>query len=127
MIRNDRRSSNAQPSSRRGYTGPSSPPPGRSSTSTGSCRPTSRLPTIADADREDQQRRLPALAERQPLSALRVDAAGHATRPPARYTEATLVKELEDREIGRPSTYASIIGTILDRGYVFSKGTALVP
>ena len=49
------------------------------------------------------------------------------TRPPARYTEASLVKELEDREIGRPSTYASIIGTILDRGYVFKKGTALVP
>ena len=48
------------------------------------------------------------LAERQPLSALRVDAAEHATRPPARYTEASLVKELEDREIGRPSTYASI-------------------
>src|SRR5208283_794780 len=49
------------------------------------------------------------------------------TRPPARYTEASLVKELEDREIGRPSTYATIIGTILDRGYVFKKGTALVP
>jgi len=78
-------------------------------------------------DTDDQERRLPALAERQPLSALRVGAAEHATRPPARYTEASLVKELEDREIGRPSTYASIIGTILDRGYVFKKGTALVP
>ena len=78
-------------------------------------------------DTDDQERRLPVLAERQPLSALRVDAAEHATRPPARYTEASLVKELEDREIGRPSTYASIIGTILDRGYVFKKGTALVP
>ncbi len=81
----------------------------------------------AAADTDDQERRLPTLAERQPLSALRVDAAEHATRPPARYTEASLVKELEDREIGRPSTYASIIGTILDRGYVFKKGTALVP
>ena len=78
-------------------------------------------------DTDDQERRLPVLAERQPLSAQRVDAAEHATRPPARYTEASLVKELEDREIGRPSTYASIIGTILDRGYVFKKGTALVP
>jgi DNA topoisomerase I len=78
-------------------------------------------------DTDDQERRLPVLAERQPLSTLRVDAAEHATRPPARYTEASLVKELEDREIGRPSTYASIIGTILDRGYVFKKGTALVP
>jgi DNA topoisomerase I len=54
-------------------------------------------------------------------------AAGHETKPPARYTEATLVKELEEREIGRPSTYASIIGTILNRGYVYKKGTALVP
>jgi DNA topoisomerase-1 len=79
------------------------------------------------ADRDDQERRLPALAERQPLNALRIDPAEHATKPPARYTEASLVKELEDREIGRPSTYASIIGTILDRGYVFKKGTALVP
>ena len=52
---------------------------------------------------------------------------GHETKPPARYTEATLIKELEDREIGRPSTYASIIGTILNRGYVYKKGTALVP
>ena len=79
------------------------------------------------ADRDDQERRLPALAERQALNALRVDPAEHSTKPPARYTEASLVKELEDREIGRPSTYASIIGTILDRGYVFKKGTALVP
>jgi DNA topoisomerase-1 len=81
----------------------------------------------AAIDRDDQERRLPALAERQALRALRVGEAEHATRPPARYTEASLVKELEDREIGRPSTYASIIGTILDRGYVFKKGTALVP
>ncbi|MGD0705885.1 MAG: type I DNA topoisomerase [Trebonia sp.] len=78
-------------------------------------------------DRDDQERRLPPLAESDPLSALRINAADHATRPPARYTEASLIKELEDREIGRPSTYASIIGTILDRGYVFKKGTALVP
>jgi DNA topoisomerase-1 len=79
------------------------------------------------ADRDDQERRLPSLAERQALSALRIDPSEHSTKPPARYTEASLVKELEDREIGRPSTYASIIGTILDRGYVFKKGTALVP
>ena len=61
------------------------------------------------------------------LDVLRLAPAEHATRPPARYTEASLVKELEDREIGRPSTYATILGTILDRGYVFKKGTALVP
>jgi DNA topoisomerase I len=79
------------------------------------------------ADRDDRERRLPPLAEHDPLDVLRLAPAEHATRPPARYTEASLIKELEDREIGRPSTYATIIGTILDRGYVFKKGTALVP
>ncbi|MGE5133112.1 MAG: type I DNA topoisomerase [Gemmatimonadota bacterium] len=79
-----------------------------------------------DGERDDRERRLPPLAESDPLTA-ELAAAAHETRPPARYTEASLVKELEDREIGRPSTYASIIGTILDRGYVFKKGTALVP
>ncbi|XVQ10456.1 type I DNA topoisomerase [Spirillospora sp. CA-255316] len=78
-------------------------------------------------DRDDQERRLPSLAEGDSLAARSIQAEGHSTRPPARYTEASLVKELEDREIGRPSTYASIIGTIIDRGYVFKKGTALVP
>ncbi|GGO61780.1 type I DNA topoisomerase [Nonomuraea cavernae] len=78
-------------------------------------------------DRDDSEKRLPNLAEGDALSVTRLDVAGHSTKPPARYTEASLVKELEDREIGRPSTYASIIGTILDRGYVFKKGTALVP
>jgi DNA topoisomerase I len=80
-----------------------------------------------DAELDDNQRRLPSLAEADPLTAVSLAPAEHATRPPARYTEASLIKELEDREIGRPSTYASIIGTILDRGYVFKKGTALVP
>jgi DNA topoisomerase-1 len=61
------------------------------------------------------------------VAATNLEPAEHATRPPARFTEATLIKELEDRAIGRPSTYASIMGTILDRGYVFKKGTALVP
>ncbi|WP_433177280.1 type I DNA topoisomerase [Actinoallomurus sp. CA-150999] len=79
------------------------------------------------SDRDDQERRLPQLAEDDPLTATELDADGHSTRPPARYTEASLVKDLEDREIGRPSTYASTIGTILDRGYIFKKGTALVP
>jgi DNA topoisomerase-1 len=80
-----------------------------------------------DADRDDRETRLPRLAENDPLDVLRLAPAEHSTRAPARYTEASLVKELEDREIGRPSTYATIIGTILDRGYVFKKGTALVP
>src|ERR1700733_13059017 len=80
-----------------------------------------------DADRDDRERRLPPLAEHEPPTAESLNPAEHATRAPARYTEAALIKELEDRAIGRPSTYASIIGTILDRGYVFKKGTALVP
>jgi DNA topoisomerase I len=79
-----------------------------------------------DAEQDDRERRLPPLAEGDPLTG-ELTPAEHETRPPARYTEASLVKELEDREIGRPSTYASIIGTILDRGYVFKKGAALVP
>ncbi|GAB2871150.1 type I DNA topoisomerase [Nocardioides pacificus] len=81
----------------------------------------------AAASRDDQEARLPNLVEGEPVSAASVSASGHETKPPARYTEATLVKELEEREIGRPSTYASIIGTILNRGYVYKKGTALVP
>ncbi|MBV2365779.1 type I DNA topoisomerase [Streptomonospora nanhaiensis] len=80
-----------------------------------------------NAELDDRERRLPPMEEGDPLKAEALEAEGHSTRPPARYTEASLVKELEDREIGRPSTYASIIGTILDRGYVFKKGSALVP
>jgi DNA topoisomerase-1 len=81
-----------------------------------------------DEPAEDaEERRLPHLTVGQPLTALELEADGHETNPPARYTEASLVKALEDRGIGRPSTYASILGTILDRGYIFKKGTALVP
>ena len=78
-------------------------------------------------DSDDTETRLPQLVEGAAVSAASLAAAGHETKPPARYTEATLIKELEDREIGRPSTYASIIKTIIDRGYVYKKGTALVP
>ena len=81
----------------------------------------------AAAARDDAETRLPALAEGDAVSAASISASGHETKPPARYTEATLIQELEEREIGRPSTYASIIGTILNRGYVYKKGTALVP
>ncbi|MFG3289743.1 type I DNA topoisomerase [Streptomyces sp. NPDC048179] len=80
-----------------------------------------------NAELDDRERRLPQVAEGDALSVEEITVDGHSTKPPARYTEASLVKELEEREIGRPSTYASIIGTILDRGYVFKKGTALVP
>ena len=76
---------------------------------------------------DDDQIPLPELAEGEAVNAASLTAQGHETKPPARYTEATLIKELEDREIGRPSTYASIIGTIINRGYVYKKGTALVP
>lgn len=75
----------------------------------------------------DAERRLPPLTVGQMLVATALVPEGHATNPPPRYTEASLVKALEDQGIGRPSTYASIMGTILDRGYVFKKGTALVP
>jgi DNA topoisomerase-1 len=81
----------------------------------------------SSASKDDQETRLPNLVEGDAVSAASLSASGHETKPPARYTEATLIKELEDREIGRPSTYASIIGTILNRGYVYKKGTALVP
>lgn len=80
-----------------------------------------------EGDSDDRETRLPAVAEGDAVSAAAIRAAGHETKPPARYTEATLIRELEEREIGRPSTYASIIGTILNRGYVYKKGTALVP
>ncbi|WP_148616201.1 type I DNA topoisomerase [Nocardioides rubriscoriae] len=83
--------------------------------------------TDDDGAKDDQESRLPNLAEGDTVTAASLSANGHETKPPARYTEATLIKELEEREIGRPSTYASIIGTILNRGYVYKKGTALVP
>ena len=79
------------------------------------------------AAERDEERRLPHLAVGDELQALELEPEGHATTPPARYTEASLVQALEERGIGRPSTYASIMSTILDRGYVFKRGTALVP
>ena len=75
----------------------------------------------------DEERRLPELEVGQELDVVSLTPEGHATSPPPRYTEPTLVKALEDRGIGRPSTYAAILSTILDRGYVFKRGTALVP
>ncbi len=81
----------------------------------------------ARAEAAQEGRRLPKLSEGVALEVLRAEADGHETSPPARYTEATLVKAMEERGIGRPSTYAATIGTIQDRGYVFLKGQALVP
>jgi DNA topoisomerase-1 len=75
----------------------------------------------------DDNAKLPALEAGQALPDPALDASGHTTQPPSRYTEATLVKTLEEKGIGRPSTYASIMQTIQDRGYVWKKGQALVP
>jgi DNA topoisomerase-1 len=81
----------------------------------------------AEAEAEDAERRLPQLVKDQPLTAEELTAVDHRTQPPARYTEASLVKALEELGIGRPSTYASIMQTIQDRGYVFKRGQALIP
>src|SRR5918994_1209500 len=80
-----------------------------------------------DETEKEEERPLPHLKPGDELKAVELEPEGHATTAPARYTEASLVQALEERGIGRPSTYASIIGTILDRGYVFKRGTALVP
>ncbi len=76
---------------------------------------------------DDEERRLPNLAEGDAVELRELEPQGHETSPPARYTEATLVRTLEELGIGRPSTYASIIGTILDRGYVFKRGDGARP
>ncbi|MEV6349825.1 type I DNA topoisomerase [Actinoplanes sp. NPDC051851] len=80
-----------------------------------------------NAEAEDAERRLPNLVKDQPLTADELNAAGHHTTPPARYTEASLVKALEELGIGRPSTYSSIMQTIQDRGYVEKRGQAMIP
>ena len=81
----------------------------------------------AYSDRQANETRLPQLTKGDELATNKVTADGHSTNPPARYTEASLVKKMEELGIGRPSTYASIIKTIQDRGYVFVRGNALVP
>ncbi|WP_378147621.1 type I DNA topoisomerase [Cnuibacter sp. UC19_7] len=80
-----------------------------------------------NASNEPAEAKLPNLSEGQALAAREIEAAGHDTTPPPRYTEASLVKALDELGIGRPSTYASIISTIIDRGYVTPRGQALVP
>ncbi|MFN0029208.1 MAG: type I DNA topoisomerase [Acidimicrobiales bacterium] len=86
-------------------------------------------PTVAGSagDAAADERRLPAMTEGDGLAAREFEAKGHDTQPPARFTEASLVKRLEELGVGRPSTYASIMSTIQDRGYAWKKGTALVP
>ena len=82
---------------------------------------------LAGGEADDAERRLPNLRQGQQVRAENLTPDGHATNPPARYTEASLIKALEELGIGRPSTYSSIIKTIQDRGYVHKKGSALVP
>jgi DNA topoisomerase I len=81
----------------------------------------------AGGEADNAERRLPRLTKGQDLTATELSADGHSTSPPPRYTEPSLVKTLEELGIGRPSTYASTINTIQDRGYVWKKGSALVP
>ncbi len=83
--------------------------------------------SVEDGETDDEQARLPQLASGDRLEAEKVTAEGHQTRPPARYTEPSLVAKLEELEIGRPSTYAAIIRTITARDYVHKQGSALVP
>ncbi|HET9258507.1 MAG TPA: type I DNA topoisomerase [Acidimicrobiia bacterium] len=80
-----------------------------------------------ESELDDKEKILPPLEEGDSLAVERLEPTGHETRPPARYTEASLVQRLEELGVGRPSTYASIMTTIQDRGYVFKKGSALVP
>jgi DNA topoisomerase-1 len=80
-----------------------------------------------DAEADDSERRLPRVEQGQRLDTRELDPRGHTTSPPARYTEPSLTARLQELEIGRPSTYASIMQTIQDRGYVWKKGSALVP
>ena len=82
---------------------------------------------LARAREDEAERRLPRLAVGIPVDVLRADADGHETTPPPRFTEATLVKAMEEKGIGRPSTYAATVGTIQDRGYVRTRGSALIP
>ncbi|MBA3489700.1 MAG: type I DNA topoisomerase [Longispora sp.] len=80
-----------------------------------------------EAEAEDAERRLPILAQGDQLTVTTLEPASHTTQPPSRYTEASLVKALEELGVGRPSTYSSILQTIQDREYVVKKGQALIP
>jgi DNA topoisomerase-1 len=80
-----------------------------------------------DQDEKNEARRLPAVKVGDSVTAVALEPSGHSTNPPARYTEATLVQKLEELGIGRPSTYAAIVSRIIDQGYVWKRGSALVP
>lgn len=80
-----------------------------------------------EAELAEREVILPAMSEGDRIESKEFEPGSHSTQPPARYTEASLVKAMEELGVGRPSTYASVIATILDRGYVWKKGSALVP
>ncbi|HJU50975.1 MAG TPA: type I DNA topoisomerase [Acidimicrobiia bacterium] len=80
-----------------------------------------------EAALDDQETPLPPLQEGDPLTVVELEATGHSTKPPARFTEASLVRQLEELGVGRPSTYASILETIQERGYIWKRGQALIP
>ena len=80
-----------------------------------------------EAELDDKEKHLPPLTEGETVAGKNFEAQGHETQPPARFTEASLVRRLEELGVGRPSTYASIIKTIIDRGYTWKRGNALVP
>ncbi|MCO6559405.1 MAG: DNA topoisomerase I, partial [Bifidobacterium sp.] len=106
--------------------------PRRSSGSSSSASGSSAAKTkdsmaTAKSSKSEENAALPPMKTGEVLNATSVTADGHETQSPARYTEASLVKTLEAKEIGRPSTYASIISTIIDRGYVYERGRALIP
>ena len=80
-----------------------------------------------EAALDDQETPLPPLHQGDPLTVVELEATGHSTKPPARFTEASLVRQLEELGVGRPSTYASILETIQERGYIWKRGQALIP
>ena len=86
-----------------------------------------RLAYTEDSDGDEEERQLPNLQVGDTTTATALEAKGHETSPPARFTEASLVRRLEELGVGRPSTYASIMETIQNRGYVWKKGSAMVP
>ncbi|WEV67619.1 type I DNA topoisomerase [Bifidobacterium sp. ESL0769] len=100
---------------------------GSASASGSSAAKTKGAKATAKSSNSEENAALPPMKTGEVIKATSVAADGHETQPPARYTEASLVKTLEAKEIGRPSTYASIISTIIDRGYVYERGRALIP
>ncbi len=86
-----------------------------------------RIYMVSSDTEEEREETLPPLKEGDKIKLISLEAKSHTTQPPQRYTEASLVQKLESEEIGRPSTYATIISTLIDRGYVVRQSSFLVP